>query len=86
MLATLTGSGSGVTCFSFTVITSSPDTPLPSFAVALMVAVPAAFAVIRPASLTFATVSSELAQVTSLLSAFSGNTAAANSGVSATEI
>ena len=41
-----------------------------------MVAVPAAFAVIRPASLTFATVSSELVHVTSLLSAFSGNTAA----------
>ena len=84
MLATLTGSGSGVTCFAFTVITSSPDTPLPSFAVALMVAVPAAFAVIRPASLTFATVLSELVHVTSLLSAFSGNTAAAACIVSPT--
>ena len=49
-----------------------------------MVVVPAAFAVIRPASLTLATFISELVQVTSLLSAFSGNTAAAACIVSST--
>lgn len=59
-----------------------PDIPLPSFAMAVMIAVPSAFAVTKPFSFTVATVVSEDVQVSDLSCASSGRTLAFRSRVS----
>ena len=71
------GVGIGSISFDFTVMVTLPVTPLPSFAVAMISALPTPIALIRPLSFTVTALSFELVHVTSLLSAFSGNTAAA---------
>ena len=82
ILVTFTGFGSSA--FFSTVTLYVPDTPDPSAAVAVIVAVPAPFAVTTPCPDTTATVSSEDFQLTSLLVASAGSTAAFSSAVSPT--
>ena len=66
-----------VTAMGFAVTAHSAYLPLPSFAVAVMTAVPlSTSAVTTPFSSTVATVSSLLVQVTALLSALAGDTVA----------